>query len=184
MPPSSPNCRSSPFRGQHSKSGVHESVPWVRIPPAAPKEEPSPSGGGSSFGDAFRGIRTRGHLARRRWRLATRGGLPRRAGRIPPAAPAGNPVHSDGVFAGHMFGGIRTRGLLARRRWRLATRGGLPRRAGRIPPAAPRQKKLTPFRFHGFCKSRESFISVSSFFLSKTEVSRGTSVLVSRRGIF
>ena len=40
-------------------------------------------------------------------------------------------------------------------------------------PGAPRQKKLTPFRFPGFRKSQESSISVSSFFLSETEVSRG-----------
>ncbi len=35
----------------------------------------------------FSGIRTRGHLARRRGRLATRGGLLRRAGRIPYRVP-------------------------------------------------------------------------------------------------
>ena len=45
-------------------------------------------------------------------------------------------------------------------------------------PGAPRQKKLTPFRFPGLSKSQESSISVSSFFLSETEVSRGTPVSV------
>ena len=46
----------------------------------------------------------------------------------------------------------------------------------------PRQKKLTPFRFPGFRKSQESSISVSSFFLSETEISRGISVSVLNGG--
>ena len=43
---------------------------------------------------------------------------------------------------------------------------------------APRQKNSAPFRFRGFRKSRENCISAASFFLSKSEVSRGTSDLV------
>ena len=54
----------------------------------------------------------------------------------------------------------------------------------RIPPCPPRQKNPAPFRFRGLRKSRENCISAVSFFLSKTEVSRGTSVLVCAGGIF
>ena len=54
----------------------------------------------------------------------------------------------------------------------------------RIPPCPPRQKNPAPFRFRGLRKSRENCISAVSFFLSKTEVSRGTSVLVCVDGIF
>ena len=39
----------------------------------------------------------------------------------------------------------------------------------RVLLPAPRQKKLTPFRFPGFRKRRESSISVSSFFLFQIE---------------
>ena len=40
------------------------------------------------------GIRTRGLLAKRRWRFATRGGLPRTAGRIPHSPPRRSKVRS------------------------------------------------------------------------------------------
>ena len=50
--------------------------------------------------------------------------------------------------------------------------------AVQIPQGSPRQKKLTPFRFPGFRKSQESSISVSSFFLFKSEDSRESSDLV------
>jgi len=42
----------------------------------------------------------------------------------------------------------------------------------------PRQKNSVPFRFRGFRKSRENCTSTESFFLSKSEVSRGISDLV------
>ena len=48
----------------------------------------------------------------------------------------------------------------------------------RVPPPAPRQKKPIAFRFPGLRKSRESFTSIGSFFLSKPGVSRGTPGLV------
>ena len=44
-------------------------------------------------------------------------------------------------------------------------------------PGAPRQKNSAPFRFRGLRKSRENCTSAESFFLSKSEVSRGTSDL-------
>ena len=46
----------------------------------------------------------------------------------------------------------------------------------------PRQKNSAPFRFRGLRKSRENFTSAESFFLSETEVSRGTSVSVMEIG--
>ena len=48
----------------------------------------------------------------------------------------------------------------------------------RLPYPAPRQKKPAPFCFPGLRKGRESATSAVSFFLSKPEVSRGTSGLV------
>ena len=48
----------------------------------------------------------------------------------------------------------------------------------RVPPPAPRQKKAAPFRLPGLRKSREDFTSAASFFLSETELSRGSSVSV------
>ena len=52
----------------------------------------------------------------------------------------------------------------------------------RVPPPAPRQKNSAPFRFRGLRKSRENCTSAASFFLSETEVSRGTSVSVLENG--
>ena len=52
----------------------------------------------------------------------------------------------------------------------------------RVPPPAPRQKNSAPFRFRGLRKSRENCTSAASFFLSETEVSRGTSVSVMENG--
>ncbi len=48
----------------------------------------------------------------------------------------------------------------------------------RVPPPAPRQKKAAPFRLPGLRKSREDYTSAASFFLSETELSRGSSVSV------
>ena len=49
-------------------------------------------------------------------------------------------------------------------------------------PAPPRQKNAAPFRFRGLRKCRENCTSAASFFLSETEVSRGTSVSVMENG--
>ncbi len=43
-------------------------------------------------------------------------------------------------------------------------------------PGAPRQKNSASFRFRGLRKSRENCISAEFFFLSETELSRGSSV--------
>ena len=48
--------------------------------------------------------------------------------------------------------------------------------AVQIPQGSPRQKKLTPFRISGSRKSQESSISVSSFFLSKSNPLRWVSI--------
>ena len=45
-----------------------------------------------------------------------------------------------------------------------------------IPQGSPRQKKLTPFRFPGLRKCQESCISVSSFFLPKSNPLRWASI--------
>ena len=47
---------------------------------------------------------------------------------------------------------------------------------------APRQKNSAPFRFRGLRKSRENCTSAESFFLSKSEDSRGSSDLVLNGG--
>ena len=66
-----------------SKSVASDGV-WVRVPPPAPKCGGPMKGSPHS---ARKGTRTRGHLATCRGHVATRGGLPRRAGRVPPPAP-------------------------------------------------------------------------------------------------
>ena len=48
--------------------------------------------------------------------------------------------------------------------------------AVQIPQGSPRQKKLTPFRFPGLRKCQESCISVSSFFLPKSNPLRWASI--------
>ena len=50
-------------------------------------------------------------------------------------------------------------------------------------PGAPRQKNSAPFRFRGLRKSRENCTSAESFFLSKSEDSRGSSDLVLNEGV-
>ena len=45
-------------------------------------------------------------------------------------------------------------------------------------PAPRRQKNSAPLRFRGLRKSRENCVSAESFFLSETELSRGSSVSV------
>ena len=64
--------------------------------------------------------------------------------------------------------------------------GGIGRRAGfrfqwatvqvQVLLPAPRQKNSAPFRFRGLRKRRENCTSAESFFLSETELSRGSSV--------
>ena len=48
--------------------------------------------------------------------------------------------------------------------------------AVQIPQGSPRQKKLAPFRFPGSRKRRESCLSASSFFLSKSNPLRWASI--------
>ena len=48
----------------------------------------------------------------------------------------------------------------------------------KINVISQRQKNAVPLRFRGFRKSRENCASTASFFLSKSEASRGASGLV------
>ena len=116
-----------------SKSAGGDTV-WVRAPPPVPNKQRPRVGGVAYFLPFW--ARTRGLLAKRWERFATRGGLRRSAGRAPPPVPNKQRPRVGGVAYFLPFW-ARTRGLLVKRWERFATRGGLPRTAGQLPPYCP-----------------------------------------------
>ena len=120
---------------------------WVRIPPCPPQRSSHPLRVAASLWMAIRGFEPERVEKHAGGMFFPRGGLPRRAGRIPPCPPQRS-SHPLRVAASLWMAvtGFEPERVEKHAGGMFFPRGGLPRRAGRIPPCPPPKKPLLSAR--------------------------------------